>query len=125
KLGRSMLSFRPTTVRSPMLKLDHKVGIVLLVALSVLANASEVLAQADAKPSRPLDLRPFAHAKSAAAVPKPRVPVALQPGDNSRIGASASVADDAMPSITGAVPAPDNAVSAGRPAKDSNITAPV
>jgi flagellar motility protein MotE (MotC chaperone) len=105
-----------------MLKLNHKVRIVLLVALSALANASPVLAQADAKPSRPLDLRPFAHAKSAAGVQKPRVPVAQQPGDNSRVGAS--VADDAAPLITGTVPAPDNAVSAGRPAKTGNMTAP-
>jgi len=106
-----------------MLKLDHKVRIVLLVALPVLA-ASPVLAQADAKPSKPFNLRPFAHAKSAAGVQKPRVPVAPQPGDNSRMEASASVADDAMPLITGAVPAPDNAVSAGRPAKTGNIAAP-
>ena len=107
-----------------MLKLDHKVGIVLLVALSVLANASAVLAQADAKPSRPLDLRPFAHAKSGAGVQKPRVPVAQQLGEDSRIGVSASVADDAVPLLTGAVTAPDNAVSAGRNAKTGNIAPP-
>jgi flagellar motility protein MotE (MotC chaperone) len=107
-----------------MLKLDHKVRIVLLVALPVLANASPVLAQAEAKPSRPLNLHPFAHTRSAAGVQKPRVPVAQQPGENSRIGASASVAEAAIPFMTGAVPGPDNAASAGRPAKTGNITAP-
>jgi flagellar motility protein MotE (MotC chaperone) len=107
-----------------MLKLVHKVPRVLLVALAVLANASPVLAQAEVKPSRPLNLRSFAHAKSAAGVQKPPVPVAQQPAESSRMGGSASVADDAMPSVTGAVTAPDNAVSAGRLAKTGTIIAP-
>jgi flagellar motility protein MotE (MotC chaperone) len=107
-----------------MLKLGHKVRLVLLVALPVLASASPVLAQADAKPSMPLNLRPAAHTKSAAGVQKPRIPVAQQPGDNSRQGASVSVPDDAMPLMAGAMPAPDDAASAGRPAKTGNITAP-
>jgi flagellar motility protein MotE (MotC chaperone) len=106
-----------------MLKLDYKGRIMLLVALSLLANASPVLAQADAKPSKPLDLRAFSHPKSAGDVHK-RVPVTQHPVDASRIGVSAPVADDVMPLMTGAVTAPDDPVSAGRPGNTDNNNAP-
>lgn len=105
-----------------MLKLDHKKQILLLVALSVLANASPVLAQGDAKSSKPLNLLSFARANRGTGVQKPHLPVARLPSD-APITAAAG-AEDAPPLITGAVPASDSASGTNRPAKSWSATVP-
>ena len=105
-----------------MLKLDHKAQILLLVALSALASAPPVLAQADAKSSKPLNLLSFGQASRASGVQKPRLPVAPAPV-NDPTRATAWAAEDA-PSITGAVPAASNGPAATRPAKPGSAAAP-
>jgi flagellar motility protein MotE (MotC chaperone) len=107
-----------------MLKLDHKAQILLLVALSALANASPALAQADAGASKPLNLLSFRRAKAASAVQQPRLAVAPPTGDNVPMRATASAPEVAAPLITGAVTAPDTAPAAGRPARTGSDKAP-
>ena len=53
-----------------MLKLAPKTKILLVVAMSALANASPVPAQTGAKPSKPLNLLAFARASRVSAVQK-------------------------------------------------------
>jgi flagellar motility protein MotE (MotC chaperone) len=105
-----------------MLKLAPKTKILLLVAMSALANASPVLAQTGAKPSKPLNLLAFARASRVSAVQKPPPPAMST--DNASARATGRAAEDATPLITGATPAPDNSAAAGRPAKTGSVTAP-
>ena len=86
-----------------MLKLDRRSQVLLLVAASVLACAAPASAQDEAKPSRPLDVRPLAQ-KRVVAAQKPSPPVQAFPADTG-------------PLITGATPAPENPPVAARPAK--------
>lgn len=96
-----------------MLKLDHKAKFLLLVAASVLANASPVLALEEAKPSKPLNLLSFARARA----PGPqRPPVASLPGGDASIRATAWAAEDSGPAITGAMPSSETPPSAPAPA---------
>jgi flagellar motility protein MotE (MotC chaperone) len=108
-----------------MLKLAHKTKILLLVAMSALANASPVPAQTGAKPSKPLNLLAFARASRASGVQKPS-PSATPPATaNASVRATEWAAEeDATPLITGATPVPDNSAAAGRPAKTGSVTAP-
>lgn len=109
-----------------MLKLDHKAKL-LLVAVSVLASTSPVLALDEAKPSKPLNLLSFAR---AAGPQKPRTAASPIPGDNASIRATAWAAEDSGPAITGAVPATESPAPAPapapapiRPAKPGSVTA--
>src|SRR3954447_22032355 len=126
KLGRPMLRSRPRIARGPMLKLDHKAKL-LLVAASMLASASPVLALDEGKPSKPLNLLSFARART----PGPQKPISSIPSDNVSIRATAWAAEDSGPAVTGAVPASEKAAPAPapaaapvRPAKPGNVTAP-
>ncbi|PIS99512.1 hypothetical protein TSA1_01105 [Bradyrhizobium nitroreducens] len=110
-----------------MLKLDHKAKLLLLVAASLLASASTVLALDEAKPSKPLNLLSFARARAAG--PQKPQPVTTAPGDNASIRATAWAAEDPGPAVTGAVPAaetpaPAPAPAPVRPAKPGSVTAP-
>lgn len=114
-----------------MLKLDHKAKFLLLVAASVLASASPVLALDEARPSKPLNLLSFARARASG--PQKPQPVAAPPGDNASIRATAWAAEDSGPAVTGAVPAsetpppapqPAPAPAPVRPAKPGSVTAP-
>lgn len=113
-----------------MLKLDHKAKLLLLVAASVLASASPVLALDEAKPSKPLNLLSFARARASGSQ-KPQ-PVTAMPGDNASVRATAWAAEDQGPAITGAVPASETPAPAAapapppapvRPAKPGSVTA--
>jgi len=68
-----------------MLKLDHKVHVLIVVAASALASASPVLALDDAKPSKPLRLLSFVRASRAAGAQKTRPLVAPLPADVSAL----------------------------------------
>jgi flagellar motility protein MotE (MotC chaperone) len=110
-----------------MLKLDHKAKLLLLVAASVLASASPVLALDEAKPSKPLNLLSFARARAAG----PQKPISSIPSDNAAIRATAWAAEDSGPATTGAVPAsekpapaPASAAAPVRPAKPGSVTVP-
>ncbi len=114
-----------------MLKLDHKAKLLLLVAASVLAGASPVLALDEAKPSKPLNLLSFARARASG--PQKPQPVTAMPSDNASIRATAWAAEDHGPATTGAVPAseapatapaPPPASAPARPAKPGSVTAP-
>ncbi|TQF26437.1 hypothetical protein UNPF46_33785 [Bradyrhizobium sp. UNPF46] len=110
-----------------MLKLDHKAKLLLLVAASLLASASTVLALDEAKPSKPLNLLSFARARAAG--PQKAQPVTTAPGDNASIRATAWAAEDPGPAVTGAVPATETPALAPapapvRPAKPGSVTAP-
>ncbi|MCK1720802.1 MotE family protein [Bradyrhizobium sp. 141] len=112
-----------------MLKLDHKAKFLLLVAASVLASASPVLALDEAKSSKPLNLLSFARARASG--PQKPQPVTAIPGDNASIRATAWVAEDSGPAITGAVPASETPAPAAapapapvRPAKPGSVTVP-
>ena len=107
-----------------MLKLAHTTKILLLVAMSALANASPVPAQTGAKPSKPLNLLAFARASRPAGFQKPSPPATPPSADNASVRAAGYAAEDATPLITGATPAPDNSAAAGRPAKTGSVTAP-
>jgi flagellar motility protein MotE (MotC chaperone) len=107
-----------------MLKLDHKAKL-LLVAASVLAGVSPVLALDEAKPSKPLNLLSFARAR-ASGPQKPGTPSISVPGGNA---STAWAAEDSGPATTGAVPAPETpapapAAAPTRPAKPGSVTAP-
>lgn len=107
-----------------MLKLDHK-GQLLLAAIFVLASASPVLALDEPKPSKPLNLLSFARAR-APGPQKPHAQATPVPSDNVR--ATAWVAEDSGPAVTGAVPetpppAPAPAPVPIRPAKSGSVTA--
>nr|QDP21889.1 hypothetical protein FNV92_06795 [Bradyrhizobium cosmicum] len=125
-----MLRSRPRIARGPMLKLDHKAKLLLLIAVSALASASPVLALDEAKPTKPLNLLSFARAR-AAGPQKPSSPVTPVPGDNASIRATAWAAEDSGPAITGAVPAsetraqaPASAAAPVRTAKPGSVTVP-
>ncbi|MBB4364181.1 flagellar motility protein MotE (MotC chaperone) [Bradyrhizobium sp. CIR18] len=110
-----------------MLKLDHKAKLLLLVAASVLAGASPVLALDEAKQSKPLNLLSFARARASG--PQKPQPVTAMPGDNASIRATAWAAEDQGPTTTGAVPASQTPAAAPapppvRPAKPGSVTAP-
>ncbi|AWM09393.2 MotE family protein [Bradyrhizobium symbiodeficiens] len=114
-----------------MLKLDHKAKLLLLVAASVLAGASPVLALDEAKPSKPLNLLSFARARASG--PQKPQPVTALPSDNASIRATAWAAEDQGPATTGAVPASEAPAAApapppgsapARPAKPGSVTAP-
>ena len=125
-----MLGPEARIARGPMLKLDHKAKLLLLLA-SVLAGASPVLALDEAKPSKPLNLLSFARARASGAQ-KPQ-PVTAIPSDNASIRATAWAAEDQGPATTGAVPASGAPAAAPaappasapvRPAKPGSVTAP-
>lgn len=106
-----------------MLKLDHKAKFLLLVAASVLASASPVLALEEAKPSKPLNLLSFARARAPG---PPRPPVTSLPGGDAPIRATAWAAEDSGPAITGAMPSsetppPAPAPAPARPAKPGSV----
>ena len=110
-----------------MLKLDHKAKFLLLVAASVLASTSPVLALDEAKPSKPLNLLSFARARASG--PQKPQPVTAMPGDNASIRATAWAAEDSGPATTGAVPetpapAAAPAPTPARPAKPASVTVP-
>ncbi|MHC4042269.1 MotE family protein [Bradyrhizobium sp. 23AC] len=110
-----------------MLKLDHKAKLLLLIAASVLAGASPVLALDEAKPPKPLNLLSFARARASG--PQKPQPVTTMPGDNASIRATAWAAEDQGPATTGAVPASQTPAAApapppARPAKPGSVTAP-
>ncbi|GMP09537.1 MULTISPECIES: MotE family protein [Bradyrhizobium] len=115
-----------------MLKLDHKAKLLLLVAASVLAGASPVLALDEARPTKPLNLLSFARGRAPG--PQKPQPVTAMPGDNASIRATAWAAEDQGPATTGAVPAseapaaapapPPPAAAPARPAKPGSVTAP-
>ncbi|AWM03167.2 MotE family protein [Bradyrhizobium amphicarpaeae] len=114
-----------------MLKLDHKAKLLLLVAVSVLAVASPVLALDEARPSKPLNLLSFARARASG--PQKPQPVTAIPSDNASIRTTAWAAEDQGPATTGAVPAseapaaaaaPPPASAPARPAKPGSVTAP-
>ncbi|MCJ9707081.1 hypothetical protein MOV74_38945, partial [Bradyrhizobium sp. SHOUNA76] len=92
-----------------MLKLDHKAKFLLLVAASVLAGASPVLALDEAKPSKPLNLLSFARARASG--PQKPQPITGIPSDNASVRATAWAAEDSGPAITGAVPASETPAS--------------
>ncbi len=126
-----MLGSEARIARGPMLKLDHKAKLLLLVAASVLAGASPVLALDEAKPSKPLNLLSFARARASG--PQKPQPVTAMPSDNASIRATAWAAEDQGPATTGAVPAseapatapaPPPASAPARPAKPGSVTAP-
>jgi flagellar motility protein MotE (MotC chaperone) len=102
--------------RRPMLKLDHRSQILLLVAACLLAGASPVAALDDAKPSRPLDVRPLVQ-KRVVAAQKPGLPASVLPSDSVPARPVARAAEDTGPLITGASSAPDHSPAAVRPAK--------
>ena len=104
-----------------MLKLDHKAKLLLLVAASMLASASPVLALDEARPSKPLNLLSFARARASGSQ-KPQ-PVTTAPGDNASIRAAAWAAEDPGPAVTGAVPAAETPAPV-RPTKPGSVTAP-
>jgi flagellar motility protein MotE (MotC chaperone) len=110
-----------------MLKLNHKAKL-LLVAASVLASTSPVLALDETKSSKPLNLLSFARAQGPQ---KSRATAAPNPGDNASIRATAWAAEESAPATTGAVPASETAGPAPapasapiRPAKPGSVTAP-
>ncbi|WP_256805834.1 MotE family protein [Bradyrhizobium sp. Bra64] len=110
-----------------MLKLDHNAKLLVLVAASMLASASPVLALDEAKPSKPLNLLSFARAR-APGPQKPNPPASV---DNASVRATAWAAEDSGPAVTGAVPAsekpapaPAPAAAPVRPAKPGSVTAP-
>jgi len=110
-----------------MLKLDHKAKFLLLVAASVLASTSHVLALDEAKPSKPLNLLSFARARASG--PQKPQPVTAMPGDNASMRATAWAAEDSGPATTGAVPetpapAAAPAPTPARPAKPASVTVP-
>ncbi|GMO11238.1 MotE family protein [Bradyrhizobium sp. TM233] len=115
-----------------MLKLDHKAKLLLLVAASVLAGASPVLALDEARPTKPLNLLSFARGRAPG--PQKPQPVTAMPGDNGSIRATAWAAEDQGAATTGAVPAseapaaapapPPPAAAPARPAKPGSVTAP-
>lgn len=108
-----------------MLKLDHKAKLLLLVAASVLASASPVLALEEAKPSKPLNLLSFARARA----PGPqRPPLTSLPSGDDPIRATAWAAEDSGPAITGAMPSSETPTPAPvpvpvRPAKPGSVAA--
>lgn len=111
-----------------MLKLDHKVKLLLLAAASMIASASPVLALEEARPSKPLNLLSFARARAAGAQ-KPQPPAPPISGDSASIRATAWAAEDSGHAITGAVPTPDTPTPAPtpapvRPAKPGSVAAP-
>jgi flagellar motility protein MotE (MotC chaperone) len=105
-----------------MLKLDHRSQVPLLVAVYLLASASPVLALDDAKPSKPLDVRPLAQ-KRVVGAQKPGLPVTALPGDKALAKPVARAAEDIGPLITGAAPAPDDPPAAVRPARSAGVAA--
>lgn len=128
-----MLGSEARIVRGPMLTLEHKAKLLLLVAVSMLASASPVLALDEAKPSKPLNLLSFARARAAG--PQKPQPVPTAPSGNASIQATAWAAEDSDPAATGAVPAsgtpapapaaaPAPAPAPVRPAKPGSVTAP-
>ncbi|WP_025034305.1 MotE family protein [Bradyrhizobium sp. DOA9] len=103
-----------------MLKLDHKVKLLLLAAATMLASVSPVLALDEARSSKPLNLLSFARGPQ-----KPQSPASAIPGDNAAVRATAWAAEDSSPVVTGAVPeTPTPAPAAVRPAKPGSVTAP-
>lgn len=104
-----------------MLKLDHISQVLLVVAACLLASVAPVLALDDAKPSRPLDVRPLAQ-KRVVAAQKPGPQVRAFPADAAAAKPMARAAEDTGPLITGAAPAPDNPPAAVRPARSGNVT---
>lgn len=104
-----------------MLKLDHRSQVSLLVAAYLLAGASPVLALDDVRPSKPLDVRPWAQ-RRVVGPQRPGLPVTALPGD---VAAKpvARAAENIGPLITGATPAPapDNAPAAVRPARSAGV----
>lgn len=99
-----------------MLKLDHRSQVSLLVAAYLLAGASPLLAQDDVRPSKPLDVRPWAQ-RRVVGPQKPVLPVTAIPVDNAPSKPVARAAEDIGPLITGATAAPDNPPAAARPAR--------
>ena len=104
-----------------MLKLDHKSQVLVLVIASLLAGASPVPALDDAKPSKPLNLRPLVQTRAVGA-PKPGLPASALAGDSAPVKPVARAADDTGPLITGAAAAPDNPPAAIRPSKSGGVT---
>jgi flagellar motility protein MotE (MotC chaperone) len=117
-----MLCFRTGIARRPMLKLNYRSQILLLVATYALAGASPVLALDEGRPSKPLDVRPLVQ-KRLLGAQKTSLPVSALPGDNAPAKPMARAAEDTGPLITGAAPAPDNPPAAVRPAKSGGTTA--
>src|SRR4051794_20018878 len=113
-----MLCTRPRIARGPMLKLERKALVILLVAVSALTSASSALALDDAKPSKPLNLLSFARNASA----KARRPVVPPSPEEAAVRATAWAAGDAAPVTTGAVP--DNPTAPTRPARAGSASAP-
>ncbi|WP_298242390.1 hypothetical protein [uncultured Bradyrhizobium sp.] len=106
-----------------MLKLDHKAKLLLLVAASLLASTSIVLALDEAKPSKPLNLLSFARARAAG--PQKPQPAPAAPSGSASVQATAWAAEDSGPAVTGAVPASETPAPAPvRPAKPGSVTAP-
>src|SRR3954463_11298350 len=101
-----MLRSRSRIARGPMLKLEHKAKLLLLIATSAFMSASPVLALDEAKPSKPLNLLSFARAR-APGQQKPPPSASPVPADNASIRATAWAAEDSGPATTGAVPAPE------------------
>ena len=104
-----------------MQKLNHKSQVLLLVATYVLASSSPVLALDDAKPSKPVDLRPLVQTRVVGAQ-KPGLPASALPGDNAPARPVARAAQETGPLITGAAPAPDNPPAVARPARSGGPT---
>jgi len=104
-----------------MQKLNHKSQVLLLVATYVLASVSPVPALDDAKPSKPVDLRPLVQARVVGAQ-KPGLPASALPGGNAPARPVARAAEDTGPLITGAAPAPDNPPAVARPARSAGVT---
>jgi len=104
-----------------MLKLDHRSQVLLLVAAYALLRASPALALDDAKPSKPLDLRPLV--QRVVGTQKPGLPASAPASDNaSAARPMARAAEDTGPLITGATPIPDNPPATARPAKSGGVT---
>jgi flagellar motility protein MotE (MotC chaperone) len=117
-----MLCFRTGIARRPMLKLDHTSQVLLLVAACTLVGASPVLALEEAKPSKPLNLRPFVQTRVVGAQ-KQSLPVSAPASDNAPARPMARAAEDTGPLITGAALAPDNPPAVARPARSGSVTA--
>jgi len=114
-----MLCSRTGIARRPMQKLNHRSQVLLLVATYVLASSSPMLALDDAKPSKPVDLRPLVQTRVVGAQ-KPGLPASALPGDNAPARPVARAGEDTGPLITGA--APENPLAVARPARSVGVT---
>jgi flagellar motility protein MotE (MotC chaperone) len=98
-----------------MLKLDHNVQVLVLVAAFALVGASPVRALDEAKPPKPLNLLSFAHARASG--PAKTRAASAAPNVAASVKTTAWAAEDTGPATTGAATAPEMQAPAPAPVR--------